>query len=55
MRRIELISIGGIGPADQLAIVKGSTDGPSMIPNSSWIDLPVGYNLEDHVNVRQDL
>jgi cellobiose dehydrogenase (acceptor) len=40
----------GIGPADQLAVVQGSSDGPTMIANSSWINLPVGYNLEDHVN-----
>jgi hypothetical protein len=23
-----------------------------MIGNDSWINLPVGYNLVDHVNVR---
>ncbi|KAJ9156097.1 Carbohydrate-binding module family 1 protein [Pleurostoma richardsiae] len=40
----------GIGPADQLAIVQSSTDGPTMIANSSWIDLPIGYNLVDHLN-----
>ncbi|KAI1496665.1 cellobiose dehydrogenase [Biscogniauxia marginata] len=40
----------GIGPADQLEVVKSSTDGPTMISNSSWINLPVGYNLEDHTN-----
>ncbi|KAI1775447.1 carbohydrate-binding module family 1 protein [Hypoxylon cercidicola] len=40
----------GIGPADQLAVVQSSTDGPTMISNSSWINLPVGYNLEDHTN-----
>ncbi|KAH9900088.1 cellobiose dehydrogenase [Xylariomycetidae sp. FL2044] len=40
----------GIGPADQLEIVAGSTDGPNMIGNDSWINLPVGYNLVDHVN-----
>ncbi|KZL68600.1 fungal cellulose binding domain-containing protein, partial [Colletotrichum incanum] len=40
----------GIGPTDQLEVVKGSTDGPTMIANSSWINLPVGYNLEDHTN-----
>ncbi|KAI0888791.1 carbohydrate-binding module family 1 protein [Annulohypoxylon maeteangense] len=40
----------GIGPADQLAVVQSSADGPSMISNTSWIDLPVGYNLEDHTN-----
>ncbi|OTB00393.1 cellobiose dehydrogenase protein [Hypoxylon sp. CI-4A] len=40
----------GIGPADQLAVVQSSSDGPTMISNDSWIDLPVGHNLEDHVN-----
>jgi cellobiose dehydrogenase (acceptor) len=40
----------GIGPADQLQVVKGSTDGPTMISNNSWINLPVGHNLEDHTN-----
>jgi cellobiose dehydrogenase (acceptor) len=43
----------GIGPADQLQVVKSSTiDGPTMISNTSWIPLPVGYNLDDHLNVR---
>lgn len=42
---------GGIGPNDQLEIVKSSTDGPTFISNTSWIDVPVGYNLEDHTNV----
>ncbi|TQN64791.1 Cellobiose dehydrogenase, partial [Colletotrichum shisoi] len=40
----------GIGPTDQLEVVKGTADGPTMIGNSSWINLPVGYNLEDHTN-----
>ncbi|TLD13429.1 uncharacterized protein PgNI_03000 [Pyricularia grisea] len=41
----------GIGPADSLATVKGSaSDGASMISESEWINLPVGYNLLDHVN-----
>ncbi|XXH03587.1 hypothetical protein Hte_009992 [Hypoxylon texense] len=41
----------GIGPADQLEIVAGSSsDGKSFIAKESWIDLPVGYNLMDHVN-----
>lgn len=41
----------GIGPQDQLEIVKKSViDGPTMISNSSWINLPVGYNLDDHLN-----
>ncbi|KAI8630651.1 carbohydrate-binding module family 1 protein [Xylariaceae sp. FL1651] len=46
----KLLMRSGIGPADQLAIVKNSTDGPTMISNTSWINLPVGYNLDDHVN-----
>jgi cellobiose dehydrogenase (acceptor) len=41
----------GIGPTDQLEVVKNSEkDGPTMISNSSWINLPVGYNLDDHLN-----
>lgn len=44
-------TIGGIGPADQLAVVAQSTDGPTMISKDSWIELPVGYNLADHLNV----
>ncbi|KAH7349010.1 cellobiose dehydrogenase-like protein [Pyrenochaeta sp. MPI-SDFR-AT-0127] len=41
----------GIGPKDQLTIVKNSVqDGPSFIAESSWINLPVGQNLNDHVN-----
>lgn len=43
--------IGGIGPVDQLAIVANSTDGPTMIAKESWINLPVGSNLIDHLNV----
>ncbi|KAI1276713.1 fungal cellulose binding domain-containing protein [Xylaria sp. FL0933] len=46
----KLLMRSGIGPADQLAVVASSTDGPTMISNSSWIKLPVGYNLNDHVN-----
>ncbi|KAI1756363.1 cellobiose dehydrogenase [Xylaria castorea] len=40
----------GIGPIDQLDVVKSSKDGPSMIGSDAWINLPVGYNLVDHVN-----
>ncbi|KAJ4377276.1 hypothetical protein N0V83_000100 [Neocucurbitaria cava] len=41
----------GIGPKDQLTIVKNSAqDGSSFINESSWINLPVGQNLNDHVN-----
>jgi cellobiose dehydrogenase (acceptor) len=46
----KLLMRSGIGPADQLAIVKNSTDGPTMIAERQWIKLPVGYNLEDHTN-----
>ncbi|KAF2745352.1 GMC oxidoreductase [Sporormia fimetaria CBS 119925] len=40
----------GIGPKDALNVVKNSTiDGATMISEDQWIDLPVGYNLNDHV------
>jgi len=40
----------GIGPQDQLNMVK-SVEADSMIDESQWIDLPVGYNLADNINV----
>jgi cellobiose dehydrogenase (acceptor) len=44
--------IGGIGPTDQLQIVQSSpTDGATMINSTYWVNLPVGYNLLDHLNV----
>jgi hypothetical protein len=47
-----LTILGGIGPTDQLTIVKNSaTDGATMISSDQWINLPVGYNLNDHVGV----
>nr|ADT70777.1 cellobiose dehydrogenase [Stachybotrys bisbyi] len=46
----KLLLRSGIGPKDQLAIVKNSTDGPTMASERDWINLPVGYNLEDHTN-----
>ncbi|KAK4651108.1 hypothetical protein QC762_611360 [Podospora pseudocomata] len=45
----KLLFRSGIGPTDQLNIVKNSTDGPTMIDSAQWINLPVGYNLNDHV------
>lgn len=40
----------GIGPTDQLNVVKSSSlDGSTMISSDQWINLPVGYNLNDHV------
>lgn len=41
---------GGIGPQDQLEIVASSKDGETFIDRSEWINLPVGYNLIDHLN-----
>lgn len=41
----------GIGPSDQLSIVKASADGARMIGNESWINLPVGSNLVEQMNV----
>jgi cellobiose dehydrogenase (acceptor) len=46
----KLLFRSGIGPTDQLEVVKTSTDGPTMINSTYWINLPVGYNLDDHVN-----
>lgn len=47
----KLLFRSGIGPTDQLNIVKGSPqDGASFIKSSDWINLPVGQNLNDHVN-----
>nr|ADT70776.1 cellobiose dehydrogenase [Hypoxylon haematostroma] len=41
----------GIGPNDQLEVVANSaSDGKSFIAKDSWINLPVGHNLVDHVN-----
>jgi cellobiose dehydrogenase (acceptor) len=41
----------GIGPEAQLNVVKNSAqDGPSFINSTQWINLPVGQNLNDHVN-----
>ena len=40
----------GIGPSDMLSVVKSSADGPTMINSTAYINLPVGSNLNDHVN-----
>ncbi|KAL8357181.1 hypothetical protein RB598_002152 [Gaeumannomyces tritici] len=39
----------GIGPRDQLEVVAG-VEGGEMTPPSQWIELPVGQELDDHVN-----
>lgn len=40
----------GIGPRDQLEVVKAA-ESDKMIAEAQWIDLPVGYNLLDNINV----
>jgi cellobiose dehydrogenase (acceptor) len=48
----KILMRSGIGPSDQLAVVKASAlDGATMINSTNWIPLPVGYNLDDHCNV----
>ncbi|CCX06162.1 Similar to Cellobiose dehydrogenase; acc. no. Q01738 [Pyronema omphalodes CBS 100304] len=37
----------GVGTKDQLSIMKAAR-GDRMITSTEWIDLPVGYNLQDH-------
>ncbi|KAI0127328.1 cellobiose dehydrogenase [Xylariales sp. AK1849] len=39
----------GIGPTDQLQVVKAA-ESDALIDSSEWIDLPVGYDLDDHAN-----
>jgi cellobiose dehydrogenase (acceptor) len=47
----KLLFRSGIGPKDQLTVVKNSAiDGATFINESDWINLPVGQNLNDHVN-----
>ncbi|KUJ20172.1 putative cellobiose dehydrogenase [Mollisia scopiformis] len=46
----KLLFRSGIGPADQLQVVQGSVEGAAMINQTEWIHLPVGYNLNDHLN-----
>lgn len=47
----KLLFRSGIGPSDQLSIVQASADGAKMIGNDSWINLPVGSNLVEQMNV----
>jgi cellobiose dehydrogenase (acceptor) len=46
----KLLFRSGIGPTDMLQVVQSSADGPTMINQTDWINLPVGYNLDDHLN-----
>ncbi|EXF79989.1 fungal cellulose binding domain-containing protein [Colletotrichum fioriniae PJ7] len=43
------LAAGGIGPKDQLEVVQ-KAEGDALVDSAQWIDLPVGYNLDDHVN-----
>ncbi|KAK0374122.1 fungal cellulose binding domain-containing protein [Colletotrichum limetticola] len=43
------LAVGGIGPKDQLETAQ-KTEGDVFIDSTQWIDLPVGHNLDDHVN-----
>ncbi|KAK7432018.1 hypothetical protein QQZ08_001308 [Neonectria magnoliae] len=38
----------GIGPVEQINIVKSSSTNITLPPRSEWIDLPVGQHLKDH-------
>lgn len=49
-RTPKLLSRSGISPTDMLQQDQQSPDGPTFIKSSDWIDLPVGYNLADHLN-----
>ncbi|CAN8106388.1 unnamed protein product [Discula destructiva] len=46
----KLLFRSGIGPTDQLTVVKGSSEGATMIAESDWINLPIGYNLVEQMN-----
>lgn len=47
----KLLLRSGVGPRDQLEFVAASEkDGETMIAEESWIELPVGENLMDHLN-----
>jgi cellobiose dehydrogenase (acceptor) len=41
----------GIGPTDMLTVVNASSQVADMVPQSDWITLPVGHNVQDHQNV----
>lgn len=40
----------GIGPQDMLEVVQAA-EGDAMVVEDEWINLPVGYNLVDNINV----
>lgn len=38
----------GIGPSEQINIVKSGSTGVTLPPESDWLDLPVGLEVKDH-------
>jgi cellobiose dehydrogenase (acceptor) len=46
----KLLFRSGIGPRDQLETVRNA-EGSKMISEDQWIELPVGHNLMDNINV----
>lgn len=48
----KLLYRSGIGPKEELeTVAKSAQDGATMIKSADWINLPVGRNIVDHVNV----
>lgn len=42
----------GIGPTDMITLVQGNAAAAANLPPSSqWIDLPVGYNVQDNPSI----
>ena len=42
----------GIGPTDQIQLVQQNPSAaPFLPPESEWIDLPVGYNVQDNPSI----
>ncbi|KAJ8508326.1 hypothetical protein ONZ45_g9386 [Pleurotus djamor] len=47
-----LLFTAGIGPTDMINLVAADpTLGPALPPQSSWINLPVGFNVQDNPSV----
>lgn len=45
----KILMRSGIGPQDQLETVQ-KAEGTKMVSSSDWLNLPVGYNLDDHTD-----
>ena len=47
-----ILFTSGIGPTDQINIAKSNPDVGSLVPaSSSWLNLPVGYNVQDNPSI----